>query len=761
MKYERMKRRILYILTIITTVIYLVWRGLYTLPVNESLFALIFGILLWISEIISNFTAVFLIWSKNSSKPLIEPEIDPSEYPDVDVLIATHNEGVDLLTKTINSATRMHYPDKSKVHIYIADDNERVEMEELAAKFGIGYLGVKNNKHAKSGNLNYAIANSNSPLVATFDADMIPYSDFLTETVPYFVDNAKRRQAGEDIKPLGLVQTPQSFYNADSFQFNLFSEVVIPNEQDFFSREVNVYHNAHGAAIYTGSNTMIARQAIVDAGGFPTNTITEDFQLGAQINMAGYQNLSTLEPKASGLTPTDIPSILKQRIRWGRGVVQSVYNIRAFTNPKLTMAQRFVYINSYLYWWSFFRRILYIFAPILFTVFGIRVVDTNFWVLLAIWLPSYALIQLVMKDVSSDLRTSRWGEIQETIFAPYLVIPIFMQSIGLKETSFKVTNKDANQSRKDMLYALPNAIMLALALYGVVTFNYGKFGSEIAYGSVITFWLLSHIVNLTFAVLYYLGRPIYRAAERFAMSIDIEVSSHGAIGHFVTNDISETGLSFVTDYPIYYPAKEDLHFTLRKGENTTSLVGRIVRVWRQGSKFYYGVKLNENNAENEEAYLTYLQIIYDGFNKSLRQTMDPMTTIIDVFLINIEKHLQPNQKRGTQAAQPLYPVIQTNQIITNESNIYQLDRFNFETLSFSQLDTAITLMPQKQLYLVIDEVPFELTYLHKNESGKMTYQIDNIQDIAYTENFKKLLAEWVHHDRFITQQSKGEGENDG
>ncbi len=83
--------------------------------------------------------------------------------------------------------------------------------------------------------------------------------------------------------------------------------------------------------------------------------------------MAGYQNISTLEPMASGLPPTDIPSILKQRIRWERGGVQSIFNI--------------------------------------------RVVDTDFWVLLAFWLQSYVLIQFVMADISSDLRTLRWGEI--------------------------------------------------------------------------------------------------------------------------------------------------------------------------------------------------------------------------------------------------------------------------------------------------------------------------------------------------------------
>lgn len=382
MKHLLTRRNLLYLLMITTTVIYLVWRGVYTLPWNESLFALLFGLALWLSEIVSNLTAVILIWSKNKAQTIEKPEVGNMSYPDIDVLIATHNEEPDLLFKTVNGAINMAYPDKEKVHIYISDDMNRPEVKALAQRLNVGYIGLEQNQDAKSGNLNNALSQTNSPLIATFDADMIPYSNFLMETVPYFIENKKQIKAKKKVKPLGLVQTPQSFYNADSFQFNLFSEQDIPNEQDFFSREVNVFNNAHGAAIYTGSNTVISRQAIEDAGGFPTDTITEDFELGALINMQGYKNISTLEPLASGLTPTDVSSVLKQRIRWARGVVQSVRNLKIFTSKDLTFQQKIVYLNSYLYWWSFLRRILYIFAPILFTVFNIRVVDTNFWTLL-------------------------------------------------------------------------------------------------------------------------------------------------------------------------------------------------------------------------------------------------------------------------------------------------------------------------------------------------------------------------------------------
>lgn len=732
MDFDQLKRRILYTLTILTTVIYLVWRGIYTLPWDESLFAIIFGLLLWLSEIVSNFTAILLIWNKNQAQSLEKPHVSDQDFPDIDILIATHNEDSTLLTKTINSAKRMKYPDPSRVHIFLADDNERPEIEALAAKFSIGYLGVKNNQHAKSGNLNYALANTHSPLVATFDADMIPYADFLMETVPYFIDNQNRIQKNnENIKPLGLVQTPQSFYNADLFQFNLFSEGDIPNEQDFFSREVNVYNSAHGAAIYTGSNTVISRQAIVDAGGFPTNTITEDFQLGAQINMAGYQNISTLEPMASGLTPTDIPSILKQRIRWGRGVVQSIYNIRAFTNSKLTIAQRLVYLNGFLYWWSFFRRLLYIFAPILFTVFNIRVVDTDFWVLLAFWLPSYVLIQYVMSDISSDLRTARWGEIQETIFAPYLVIPIFMQTIGIKENNFKVTNKEARQSRKDLLYVLPHAIMLALAVYGVITFNYGKFGSEIAYGAVITFWLLSHIVNLTFACLYYLGRPAYRKSERFAMTNDIAVTDYDQTYYFVTHDISETGLSFVSDYPYYFSPDENLALTIRKKNETANLTGKIIRVWQKDQHYYYGVLLEDVSDRNEADHLNYLQIIYDGFNQSLRQTMDPMVTMIDSFLMNFKRrrdlHIAENNTNE------VYPLIQVNQDLNLEGGRVHVYWTNYKTIALDKNNLT---------HLQLGTVNLKLTLIDATAGNQYIYQIDNLDQVMAQPNMKAIIHQW-------------------
>lgn len=733
--YLKRSKKIIYFFAFIFSVIYLVWRGFYTLPWNESLFALIFGVLLWFSEIISNFTAVILIWSKNKAKKIDKPVITDDEFLDVDVFIVTHNEEAPLLLKTVNAAIQMKYPDKSKVHIYLSDDLNRPEVKELADHFNIGYIGLEHNKHAKSGNINNALAHTHSPLVATFDADMIPYSDFLTETVPYFVGNRKEREKNKNVKPLGLVQTPQSFYNADLFQFNLFSEETLPNEQDFFSREVNILNNAHDAAIYTGSSTVISRQAIEEAGGFPTDTITEDFELGALINSKGYKNISTLEPMSSGLTPTDIPSVLKQRIRWGRGVVQSIKNLHLFKNKNLTLQQKLVFLNGYLYWWSFIRRLLYILAPILFTVFNIKVVDTNFWTLLLFWLPSYYFVFLPMQDLSSDIRTQRWGEVQETIFAPYLFIPVFLQTIGMKETKFKVTDKAAKQSRRDLLYVIPHVILLALTIIGLIQFNYGKFGSEIFYGSVITFWLLNHLFNLTFAVLFFLGRPFHRKTERFSATYSIEVR-YGEISYELeTKNISERGLSFVTDKPLYFPENTTLSFVVRKSEYQASLEGKVIRVISEREQWVYGVILNEIP---EKEYLQYLQIIYDGFNRSLPKFRDPWMTPFDHLFDNIQRRYKKESK--APVIQSKFPVIRMSQVVQLSEFVVLLQCFNYDTMTFSAVENLVNL---KEMNVEIEGVTFHLQYILQPAQGDYTYKVMNISQLVDTPPFKELIEKWT------------------
>lgn len=221
------KKKWIFIFTIIFSSVYLVWRIFFTIPWTLGLWECIAGIVLAGAETVTMLGMFELMICRMKNKNCnIEPPVPEAEdYPHVDVFIATHNEPADLLYKTINACMFLEYPDPQKVHVYVCDDGNRREIENLAKQLGAGYIGMAENTHAKAGNYNNALSKTSSPLIATFDADMIPRRSFLMKTVPYFMIRDM---------PIGLIQTPQSFYNQDLFQFNLYSEKDIPNEQDFF-----------------------------------------------------------------------------------------------------------------------------------------------------------------------------------------------------------------------------------------------------------------------------------------------------------------------------------------------------------------------------------------------------------------------------------------------------------------------------------------------------------------------------------------------
>lgn len=640
------KRRFLYFLAIALSVIYLIWRIFFTIPWHANIFTLIFALLLVISEILSNSTGFILIFFRmlqTKKKMQLEiPDYSKTQpLPDIDIIIVTHNEDVELLRKTINAATYMDYPDKKKVHIVVSDDGNRPEVQALAKHYHVGYSGMEENKHAKSGNINNTLTKVHSPLFAIFDTDMIPFSSFLRNTVPLFTKNFQELEDDPDhTEPLGFVQTPQSFYNADIFQFNLFSEKIIPNEQDFFSRDVNVLNGGNKRALFTGSNAVFLRSAVDEVGGFPIDTITEDFELGTMLNMAGYISLATKIPQSSGITPIDIKGVIKQRTRWARGVIQSCRNLHIFTNPNLTMLNRIILLNTYFYWWAFFRRMIYMIAPILYALFKIQVVNANFWILMIIWAPGYFLLHYVMGDTSgirdnAKIRNERWGEVQETFFAPYLFIPVILESLGIKAKKFKVTSKNATYSFKDKLYILPYLILWTITLVAIIKFNYGKYGSEILVGSVITFWLLMHFINLSMCLFISMGRPVYRKSERFIRQVKGTVQTKdGESRKILTEDVSEGGLAFeTTDGPTNkIEVGDKVNIQIHHARFNVKLIGTIARISRRDNTSIYSAQVEIPDEKNRDYYL---QLIYDGSNKTLPSVQDTWVTPFDELYMNL------------------------------------------------------------------------------------------------------------------------------
>ena len=632
MKHPKVSK-LAFIFVVVSNIVYLSWRLFYTLPLNEDLWILIFGILLLMSEMVAVYTAFVMFWSKGKKWELKLPDIDIDDYPRIDVFIATHNEPYELLYKTINACSFMEYPDKSKVNVYVCDDNNRVEIKELAHSLGVQYIGLTGNTQAKSGNLNNAMSQTSAPIILTFDADMIPNDQFLMKTAPYFLlpqyqelDDGTwvKREVPEDYE-IGFIQTPQNFYNPDIFHFNLSAEEYIPNEQDFFSRELNTSHNGVQAAIYTGSNTLISRKAIEECGGFPVNTITEDFQLGVLIQSKGYKSYATEEILASGLTPDTFEAVVKQRVRWARGVIQSIYNVNLLFLKGLTWQQKVIYSTSYLYWWSFFRRIIYIVAPILFGLFSIRLVDNSFFILLLFWLPAYFSMNLYMQHLAGNIRTQRWGEIYETILAPFMVLPVFFESLGIKEREFKITNKDKVNTKKKRFNVaiLPHLFLLLMCILAFINFNAHKTLNELFYGMVINFWLIHHIINLSYSIFFAFDRVIYRSFQRFPSHESLVIEHNGAKTKANIDNISEQGLAIILK-KLNLEIGENYSMYIPNDKYPVKIQAKLIRISKSGDDFIYSFR---NEVVDDKRF--YLQHVYSGYNHGLPLIRDQWYTEFD------------------------------------------------------------------------------------------------------------------------------------
>ena len=122
-------------------------------------------------------------------------------------MIPTYNEPLFILKRTVIGCQALNYADKA---IYLLDDTNRPEVKALAEELGCEYMARSDHQYAKAGNLNHAIAQTQGSLIVVFDADFVPTTNFLTRTIGFFQD-----------PQVALVQTPQSFYNADPIARNL------------------------------------------------------------------------------------------------------------------------------------------------------------------------------------------------------------------------------------------------------------------------------------------------------------------------------------------------------------------------------------------------------------------------------------------------------------------------------------------------------------------------------------------------------------
>lgn len=499
MKLKNFFRVLIYCITMICTILYIGYRIAFTVPTRLGVLTLIVALFILFIEIWEAFDFFIyffntLLASKNSPKV---PNInDIKEYPDIDVLIATYNESTKLLEKTITACKNMKYPAKNKIHIYLCDDGNRLEMKELAKKLEINYLTRTSNRNSKAGNYNHALPHLHSPYIATFDADMCPTENFLMVTVPYFLKSKEK---------MGFVQLPQSFENPDIYQYRFNLENQIPFEQEYFYHNLQIAKNSINAPVYCGTNTLISREALDATNGFATGTISEDIATGMLIQAKGYKCLALNNIEAYGTSVNDYEGFVKQRSRWARGCVQMLKKYKILKIKGLSLRQKLEYLTCVSYWFFGFRRLVYLITPLLFSILGIIIIDCDFKTFLLMWLPQYILKRFVLDKLEGNKRSSTWTKIYETILAPSLGTSVVKEYLGAQNTKFEVTPKQelkGGMSKTNAKCLRWHLILLTLNIIGFILCAF-RFNPEFYYNYILSFvWTISNTFYLTIAVIF-------------------------------------------------------------------------------------------------------------------------------------------------------------------------------------------------------------------------------------------------------------------
>lgn len=516
---------------------YIVWRFTSTVWSEQqySLAENVWTYLVWFIELLGfvEILVFLLIMSRYKKRSEDADKFDYTNWnPSVDIFIPTFNEPIDVLEKTIIGAKNVDWDNKK---VYVLDDGKRDWLKEFCEKHNVVYLTRADNKHAKAGNINNGIKNSHGDFVCIFDADFVPFQNFIKRTVGFFQD-----------EKIGIVQTPQHFYNKDPVQMNLYIANQFPDEQRLFFDEMAPSRDAWNAAFCCGSCSIMRREAVNKIGGIPTDSITEDLLTTLDMLQQGYQTIYLNEKLSVGLAAESIKGYFVQRERWGRGAIQTLYLKNGPLNENLSFIQKVLFFpTSWILQYP--TRLLMLFIPIMYLWFGFLPLHFNsIEELLFYQVPVLIAYFLAMRWLVRG-KYLPLVSISIGVFTSFRMLPAILGSI-IKPfgVPFKVTPKGSSsiEGRGTDTFTFGSILLFTLLTLGGIFVNSVPEYSNIRYDNffpVAVFWALLNIVILLIAGLMCFEMPRKRMEERYQVDQETVITVGNDKFTAIISDFSVSG----------------------------------------------------------------------------------------------------------------------------------------------------------------------------------------------------------------------------
>jgi cellulose synthase/poly-beta-1,6-N-acetylglucosamine synthase-like glycosyltransferase len=237
-----------------------------------------------------------------------------NNVPTVTVQLPIYNE-LYVAKRVIESCCNISYP-KEKLEIQVLDDSTdetSLVVSETVTRyqrmgFDIKHIRRGSRQGYKAGALKFGMETARGEFIAIFDADFIPYPDFLEKTLPYFSD-----------EKIGMVQTRWEHLNDDH---SLLTRAQAMALDGHFMMEQNVRNKAGYFINFNGTAGIWRKSCIYDAGNWEADTITEDLDLSYRAQLRGWKFKFLPYVTSPAELPSEINALKNQQFRWTKGAVE-------------------------------------------------------------------------------------------------------------------------------------------------------------------------------------------------------------------------------------------------------------------------------------------------------------------------------------------------------------------------------------------------------------------------------------------------------
>ncbi len=277
---------------------------------------------------------------------LVPLNLKSDKVPFVSIHIPAYEEQPHVLKETLLSLSRLHYTNYEVIVIInnTPDPYYWQPIEEYCKELGTDKFKFYNIfcDGFKAGALNEALKYSDpdTEIIAILDADYVISENWLIDLIPLFDD-----------PKVAIVQAPQDHRDGNE---SIFKRAMDAEYAGFFDIGM-VERNEENAIVVHGTMLLIRLNAMQEVGGWGTDTIVEDSELGLRLFEAGYLGHYTNRRYGHGLLPDTMEAFKNQRHRWAYGAIQILKKHWTHFRPSsttLTSSQKHHFIAGWFFWLS-------------------------------------------------------------------------------------------------------------------------------------------------------------------------------------------------------------------------------------------------------------------------------------------------------------------------------------------------------------------------------------------------------------------------